>query len=65
MCDVSLNPCTYIIFTFLKLCVIYHVNLLYALSCNQLWSSVFTEKPKYKTETKLLGFSFPSKPIDS
>jgi hypothetical protein len=30
--DVSLNICTYIIFTFLKLCVIYHVSLLYVLS---------------------------------
>jgi hypothetical protein len=29
MYDVSLNPCTYIIFTFLKLCVIYLVNLSY------------------------------------
>jgi hypothetical protein len=31
MCDVSLNPYVYI-----KLCVIYHVNLLYVLACNLL-----------------------------
>jgi hypothetical protein len=31
MIDVSLNLCTYIIFTF-KNCVIYNVNLLYVLS---------------------------------
>jgi hypothetical protein len=32
MYDVSLNIYTYIFFTFLKLCAIYHVNLLYVLS---------------------------------
>jgi hypothetical protein len=32
MYDVSLSIYTYIIFTFLKLCVIYHINLLYVLS---------------------------------
>jgi hypothetical protein len=46
MYDVSLNICTYIIFTFLKLCIIYRINLLYVFFLLYVWYSVFIEKPK-------------------